>query len=502
MALSIKHSHLAITYNKQVVHSVGGVPRCESGWTPIYNAIQYHRMTHPIIVPSGGKSSVKRPAMSDSDSSSESDSNPWTREHSEQKIKIMLRPYIRLVHNLKNENPKLVWPFLEPVDAEKLGLRDYHSIVKCPMDLGTVYCKEETGQYTSIGQYVDDVRLVFSNAKLYNPPEQDCHYMAEALSKLFEKGIERLGSIRTPYHMSRKTESESKRSRMIIKKPSASPDSDDSECDYVPGEQRDAIMPAPVSARVGVNPITIVPVDSKPVKRPRGRPRKHPKVPVNPKVASRRFSTDIPVGDSISVSEVTTKSTHSPAKLNAPYKQIVMESENFGQLNHAPYDQSVLSLNTTLSSRPQYRKSCLAANILPGGHHPSQFDITKHQSSVDHLQQHQPFMRQHVAPVSVDLPSPESDDLSLAQSDRMRVVMRLASDTESDQESFRPPVQRKREKISAAARRASQAAKRRRKYSVSEDSSFSDFSSSSSSSSSGSERRLKSRRRKRKLHSR
>lgn len=30
------------------------------------------------------------------------------------------------------------WPFYKPVDAELLGLHDYHEIIKHPMDLGTV----------------------------------------------------------------------------------------------------------------------------------------------------------------------------------------------------------------------------------------------------------------------------------------------------------------------------------------------------------------------------
>ena len=28
------------------------------------------------------------------------------------------------------------WPFYKPVDAEALGLHDYHTIIKKPMDLG------------------------------------------------------------------------------------------------------------------------------------------------------------------------------------------------------------------------------------------------------------------------------------------------------------------------------------------------------------------------------
>ena len=30
------------------------------------------------------------------------------------------------------------WPFYKPVDAELLGLSDYHEIIKTPMDLGSV----------------------------------------------------------------------------------------------------------------------------------------------------------------------------------------------------------------------------------------------------------------------------------------------------------------------------------------------------------------------------
>lgn len=34
------------------------------------------------------------------------------------------------------------WPFYKPVDAELLGLHDYHEIIKKPMDLGTVKVRQ------------------------------------------------------------------------------------------------------------------------------------------------------------------------------------------------------------------------------------------------------------------------------------------------------------------------------------------------------------------------
>lgn len=35
-------------------------------------------------------------------------------------------------------NLRFAWPFKKPVDAEKLKLPDYHTIIKQPMDFGTI----------------------------------------------------------------------------------------------------------------------------------------------------------------------------------------------------------------------------------------------------------------------------------------------------------------------------------------------------------------------------
>ena len=34
------------------------------------------------------------------------------------------------------------WPFYQPVDATSLGLHDYHTIIKKPMDLGSIRVRE------------------------------------------------------------------------------------------------------------------------------------------------------------------------------------------------------------------------------------------------------------------------------------------------------------------------------------------------------------------------
>ncbi|XP_021616188.1 transcription factor GTE10 isoform X2 [Manihot esculenta] len=86
------------------------------------------------------------------------------------------------------------WVFNTPVDVVKLNIPDYFTVIKNPMDLGTVKSKIASGAYSSPLDFAADVRLTFSNAMKYNPPGNDVHFMAEALSKYFEvrwKAIEK-----------------------------------------------------------------------------------------------------------------------------------------------------------------------------------------------------------------------------------------------------------------------------------------------------------------------
>ncbi|OVA15377.1 Bromodomain [Macleaya cordata] len=78
------------------------------------------------------------------------------------------------------------WVFNNPVDVVKLNIPDYFTVIKHPMDLGTVKKKIASGSYMSPLGFVADVRLTFSNAMTYNPPGNDVHIMADTLSKYFE----------------------------------------------------------------------------------------------------------------------------------------------------------------------------------------------------------------------------------------------------------------------------------------------------------------------------
>lgn len=60
------------------------------------------------------------------------------------------------------------WIFAEPVNAELLNIPDYFTIVKKPMDFGTIKTKLKEQRYASISEFIDDMELVFYNCKLYN----------------------------------------------------------------------------------------------------------------------------------------------------------------------------------------------------------------------------------------------------------------------------------------------------------------------------------------------
>ncbi|XWS18573.1 hypothetical protein CRYUN_Cryun32bG0056600 [Craigia yunnanensis] len=78
------------------------------------------------------------------------------------------------------------WVFNKPVDPKALKIPDYFSIIKKPMDLGTIKSKLVKNTYLDIEEFVADIKLTFSNAMLYNPPSNNVHKMAEEMNEFFE----------------------------------------------------------------------------------------------------------------------------------------------------------------------------------------------------------------------------------------------------------------------------------------------------------------------------
>lgn len=86
------------------------------------------------------------------------------------------------------------WVFNTPVDVVKMKIPDYYTVIKHPMDFGTIKEKMASNAYSSPLEFLADVRLTFSNAMTYNPPDNDFHIMADTLRKIFEarwKAIEK-----------------------------------------------------------------------------------------------------------------------------------------------------------------------------------------------------------------------------------------------------------------------------------------------------------------------
>lgn len=170
----------------------------EKGWTT-------------FIVP---KEEIESPAKKDSysksskledDGGNDSEYEPYPTSFIPRKPRTEpepVRPEIeeakRLIHIL-SKNHKIVWPFTEPVDPKTLNVPDYFTIIKNPMDLSTIHKNLLSGIYSGkIAKFVSDVRLVFTNAVMYNSPSNMVFANAIQCSNIFEKKLEKCKYINPP----------------------------------------------------------------------------------------------------------------------------------------------------------------------------------------------------------------------------------------------------------------------------------------------------------------
>ena len=89
--------------------------------------------------------------------------------------------------NLKKN--KSAGPFLEPVDIVKFNIPHYPDIIKHPMDLGTVQAKVNARQYSSLDQFIADVRLIFTNCYTFNGVDSPVSLMATEVEKAFDRAV-------------------------------------------------------------------------------------------------------------------------------------------------------------------------------------------------------------------------------------------------------------------------------------------------------------------------
>ncbi|CAO3610221.1 unnamed protein product [Mucor hiemalis] len=86
----------------------------------------------------------------------------------------------------KNKYRDQMYPFLLPVDPIALNIPDYPTIVKHPMDLSTIENKLLNDEYKGPSQFQQDVKLMFDNCYLYNPPTLPIYSSAQHMEKVFD----------------------------------------------------------------------------------------------------------------------------------------------------------------------------------------------------------------------------------------------------------------------------------------------------------------------------
>ncbi|XP_029945777.1 nuclear body protein SP140-like protein isoform X2 [Salarias fasciatus] len=87
-----------------------------------------------------------------------------------------------LVLSLRNADEKRAFA-ADP----RLHLKNYSSFVTNPMWLCKVADKLQKQEYQTVGQFVSDVQLIFTNCATYHTSDEDVRAMGEKLKQLFEK---------------------------------------------------------------------------------------------------------------------------------------------------------------------------------------------------------------------------------------------------------------------------------------------------------------------------
>lgn len=89
--------------------------------------------------------------------------------------------------------------FLEPVSAKTIGEElydEYCSLIKHPMDIGTVMRKMQTRAYGGdMSQFIADVELIFDNCREFNEQGTEIYNCANILTEFFKMQLMQKGLI-------------------------------------------------------------------------------------------------------------------------------------------------------------------------------------------------------------------------------------------------------------------------------------------------------------------
>jgi len=73
------------------------------------------------------------------------------------------------------------------VDPAAQNIPHYYDIIKNPMDFQTIRHKLDKKKYKSLSEFESDIRLIFSNCYLFNPPQTQPYISGQIIEALFEK---------------------------------------------------------------------------------------------------------------------------------------------------------------------------------------------------------------------------------------------------------------------------------------------------------------------------
>lgn len=102
-------------------------------------------------------------------------------------------PVLQVASLLRNISAlDIAEPFRRPVNAAALDLKDYHSVISRPMDLGTIYSRLVLGEFEDLREFASDVKLVFANAMRFNPVGHPIHTKAVEVQAAFFRELNAL----------------------------------------------------------------------------------------------------------------------------------------------------------------------------------------------------------------------------------------------------------------------------------------------------------------------
>lgn len=97
---------------------------------------------------------------------------------------------LNLIKRMYSKHKESKVYFGRPVDTARVG--DYLTVIRHPMDLGTIERELKSGRIDNPDQFISNVRLVYRNCFTYNPPQEMAVLIGKIMSEEFERSLDEL----------------------------------------------------------------------------------------------------------------------------------------------------------------------------------------------------------------------------------------------------------------------------------------------------------------------